>query len=1222
MTAMTVLAMAAHPARYSNTTTFDTDSAPIGIDNRCTACISHEISDFVGPLKETRRRIKGFGGATTNNVMSGTLQWRLEDDQGAPHKFTIPNSYYVPSGGVRLLSPQHWAQTQSDKARRGSGTTTSYDRVVLYWDNHRHQRTIPLDPSTNVATLSLAPGFSKFSAFCAEADIDDEDLTHPMVMDARHTPPETVFDVETLRVASPDTDKKLLPQLPVPFDVDSDGATPPPSSMTDDDDEEQPTSVAAEFLRYHLKYNHISPLKIQEMARQGHLPKRLSKCPIPVCSACQFGKATRRPWRPRTTTNRSKVEAATAPGDVVSVDQLTTNTPGLVAHMTGRPTTARYKCATVFVDHYSNFGYLHLQRSTSAEETIQAKEAFETYARQNGVMVRRYHADNGTFRAQQWVDHCKDRQQALTFAGVNAHHENGKAEVRIRNIQDMARTSLIFASHRWKEAVTTNLWPYAARMANDAINATPWVNDSHKQTPTARFATSDVHENSKHWHHFGCPAYVLDDELQAGRRPPGGKWANRSRVGVYLGRSPLHSRNVALVLNIKTGLVSPQFHVKLDGSFHTVKPSLQQQEKIESKWQQATGFVPGKGHANKIAGKTLFPPVPHPVPHRPTRQAAPTAIPEGAVAANVPPSQPKNLPSATTRIGREIHPPNRLIADEVFSSRALLPAEGDVLDVLAMKATADPDTLYHHQAMREPDAAEFKKAMTQEVDGQLNRGVLRLRKRSTVPSTKTVLPSVWQMRRKRDIQSGDIKKYKARLNLDGSRMKYGRDYDLTYSPVVSWTTIRLLLVLVLVNGWHTRQLDFVSAYNQAPPERELYMEVPRGYKVANATEPYVLELTRNTYGGRQSGRVWNHYLVDKLKSIGFVQSKIDECVFYKGKIVYVLYTDDSILAGPDAKELDRTIEKMRKVLDLTVEGELSDFLGVKITRHKDKNEIHLTQPQLIDQILQDLRLKQEKAKPKDVPMRSSTILLRHLNSPRFDRHFHYRSIIGKLSYLEKGSRSELAYPVHQCARYSEDPRKEHGEAVKWIGRYLLGTAKGGTIMRPDPSRGLEVHVDADFAGNWHKSESYDPRSSRSRHGYIVTYAGCPVTVKSQIQGEICLSSTESEYTGLSYALREVIPIIRLLQEMQHRGIKVASGGTKVHCKAFEDNSGALEMARIHKWRPRTKHLATKLHHFRSYVNDGTISIHKIDTADQPADILTKPLSVESFTKHRKTILGW
>lgn len=178
------------------------------------------------------------------------------------------------------------------------------------------------------------------------------------------------------------------------------------------------------------------------------------------------------------------------------------------------------------------------------------------------------------------------------------------------------------------------------------------------------------------------------------------------------------------------------------------------------------------------------------------------------------------------------------------------------------------------------------------------------------------------------------------------------------------------------------------------------------------------------------------------------------------------------------------------------------------------------------------------------------------------------------------------------------------------------------ILKPDLTRSFEVYVDADFCGNWDSSISNERDTARSRHGYCIMYAGCPITWKSQLQTEIALSTTESEYTGLSYALREAIPIMELLKEMKNQGFKVLDHRPKVHCKVFEDNSGALEIATVHKWRPRTKHLATKLHHFRGYVNSGDITIHKIDTANQPADILTKPLNRELLEKHRKTIMGW
>ena len=113
------------------------------------------------------------------------------------------------------------------------------------------------------------------------------------------------------------------------------------------------------------------------------------------------------------------------------------------------------------------------------------------------------------------------------------------------------------------------------------------------------------------------------------------------------------------------------------------------------------------------------------------------------------------------------------------------------------------------------------------------------------------------------------------------------------------------------------------------------------------------------------------------------------------------------------------------------------------------------------------------------------------------------------------------------------------------------------------------------------------------------------------------------YTRLSYALRDTIPIMNLLKEMKSRHINnLSTHKAKISCRVFEDNCGAFHMAKIHKYQPRTKHLNVKLHHFRSYVEDGSITIEKIDTKDQLADYLTKPLPEDMLVKLRKIVMGW
>ena len=1297
-------------ARKERGVQFDCDSVTVGIDNRCSGCISHEATDFVGRLKNTNKTIRGFGGITTFRVMQGTLKWKWCDDDGKVHTFLIRDSYFIPQGKVRLLSPQHWAQTRPTRTQReATGEWTGNQTCQLKWHDGKSLKTttVPIDvKGNNLATFELAPGYSGFNAFCAKLGINigiEGDILYeanPIEINETHIiPNEDPEEPEApeepdlhpqdkgpgkFRTEKPETQREF--HLAGPRTSDPEAKAP----VVVEDEEDRPGEITptSELLQNHYKFQHISFKKLQLMAEQGILPKRLAKCNVPLCTACAYAKATKRPWKSKTTNKHkeSNDEEPLGPGNVVSVDQLVSPVSGLIAQMTGFLTKQRYKYATVFVDQHSRLGYVYLQKTCTAAETIEAKKSFEAYARNRGVTVRAYHADNGIFKANEFVNECKSSGQALTFAGVNAHHQNGIAERRIRELQELARTSLVHAHRRWPKAMTANLWPYALRMACLAYNATPSLQDSRRRTPEQVFTNDEfVTINKKHWKPFGCPVYVLDNDLQQNKPHP--KWNTRSRVGIYLGQSPIHNHNVALVMDPKTGYVSPQFHVKFDPSFHTVRDGVD----IEINWLKATGFVETKNRRLKTDKKLEESKKRQKHSERPqvmSRKKSKTS--EGVPATNkvqdtttsvrdtLPVAAKQDNPidqreielqddgrrpkviekvmefkdhveaqdhvekdtETVRRSTRVRRPTTRLlqtmkaeileltsdgIPGEIFCSEVLNPDGACNTDYLQIyKASTDPDTMYLHEAMKEPDHKEFLKAMQKEVRDQMENGNFTIVRRDTVPKDTPILPTVWQMKRKRDILTQDVKKYKARLNIDGSRMKYGVHYDQTYAPVASWMSVKLLLALTTLHNWHSVQIDYVLAFPQAPVEKDLYMECPRGFVIEGVPDPkeYVLRLHRNVYGQKQAGRVWYKYLTNKLvKEVGFKRSEVDECIFYKGNVIYVLYTDDSILAGPDRDEINQVIQDIRKAgLNITEEGDIKDFLGVHIVREKGK--VTFSQPQLIEKILRSLGMHGNNVRPADTPARSSVLISRHSKSPGFSKSFNYRSVIGMLGYLET-TRSDISYTSHQCARFSADPKVEHEKAIRHLGRYLSGTRDKGTTFIPDIKKGLEVYVDADFMGNWDASEANQDRdTARSRHGYIIQYAGCPLVTKSQLQTEVCLSTTESEYTGLSYALREAIPIIRLLDEMKARGIPITQTGAVVKCKVYEDNSGALEIANNPKYRPRTKHLNARLHHFRSWVESKRITIEKIHTKEQRADYLTKAVPVEILTHLRKKVMGW
>jgi hypothetical protein len=126
-------------------------------------------------------------------------------------------------------------------------------------------------------------------------------------------------------------------------------------------------------------------------------------------------------------------------------------------------------------------------------------------------------------------------------------------------------------------------------------------------------------------------------------------------------------------------------------------------------------------------------------------------------------------------------------------------------------------------------------------------------------------------------------------------------------------------------------------------------------------------------------------------------------------------------------------------LNLTVEGDISDFLGVQIDRINE-NTFNLSQPHLINDIIKELRLDGQNVAIKKTTEASSKTLCRHLESPPLDDHFNYCRVIGQMNYLEKWSSLDISCAVNQGARFVYNPRLQHGKALKWLGRYLVGSS--------------------------------------------------------------------------------------------------------------------------------------------------------------------------------------
>ena len=201
--------------------------------------------------------------------------------------------------------------------------------------------------------------------------------------------------------------------------------------------------------------------------------------------------------------------------------------------------------------------------------------------------------------------------------------------------------------------------------------------------------------------------------------------------------------------------------------------------------------------------------------------------------------------------------------------------------------------------------------MQKESDSHMTKDHYELIDRDAVPEGENVLNIVWSMKRKRNILTNAIFKYKSRLNIHDKQQEYAKNFYERYSHVVHWFSIRLLLIHVIILRWSTRQIDFTTAFPQTDIEFPLYMKISPGIKLKGKDKRNkVLELKKNMYGQNQRSRIWFLHLANKLQTLNFEQYEVDECIFYNDDLI-IFYVGDMILLCPDSKKIDEAINQLK-----------------------------------------------------------------------------------------------------------------------------------------------------------------------------------------------------------------------------------------------------------------------------------------------------------------------
>ncbi|CAI5472845.1 unnamed protein product [Closterium sp. Yama58-4] len=437
--------------------------------------------------------------------------------------------------------------------------------------------------------------------------------------------------------------------------------------------------------------------------------------------------------------------------------------------------------------------------------------------------------------------------------------------------------------------------------------------------------------------------------------------------------------------------------------------------------------------------------------------------------------------------------------------------------------------------------------------------------------------------------------FKARYVARGFSQREGVDFFQTFSPTPKMTTLRVLLHIAAQRDYELHSLDFSTAFLQGSLHEEIWLRRPPGFtgSVPPGTQ---WRLQRPVYGLRQAPREWHDTLRTTLAALGFAPSTADPSLFLRTDTslppFYILvYVDDLVFATADTAALAHVKSELQRRHTCTDLGELTSYLGLRITRDRARRTITLTQSHMVQQILQRFRFTY--SSPQSTPLPTGHSLSALPSDESVEPSGPYRELVGCLMYLMTCTRPDLAYPLSILARYVAPGRhrKEHMDAAKRVLRYLCSTSGMGLVLGGRDRVVLTGHSDASWAD--------DQATQRSSQGYTFSLGSGSVSWRSTRSSSVLSSSCEAEIYATAMAAQELRWLTYLLTDLGER--------PRSPPLLYVDNQAAIALCEEHRLEHRTKHIALRYFLARELQQRGQLRLRYVATEANLADVFTKAL---------------
>ena len=494
------------------------------------------------------------------------------------------------------------------------------------------------------------------------------------------------------------------------------------------------------------------------------------------------------------------------------------------------------------------------------------------------------------------------------------------------------------------------------------------------------------------------------------------------------------------------------------------------------------------------------------------------------------------------------------------------------------------------------------------------RGVWDITPKSSMPKGRRLVGCKWVFKQK------DNGVFRSRLCAQGFTQKAGIDFQENFAPVVNDVTFRIALVLKLLFDLEDEQFDVETAFLYGDLDEEIYMTFPELYndylketgRETYDPDKYCLRLKKACYGLVQAARQWWIKFKQELKTLGYLPSPADPCMFFnqdtENPSYIFIYVDDGGIMGTRGT-IENVLSKISDHFVIKRLGPLESFVGCVITVNEKKDTMWITQPKLIGHLKEKFN-DQVPKKTVAIPAGPGfTVIRPQEGDPLIEsqKQSMYRTGVGMLLYLIKLSRPEISNSVRELTKVLDGATETHYKAMLRVIKFIFETEFHGLTLHPVFQDGLfklRGLCDSDFAG--------DKDTRISVYGFILYFCGCPIAWRSKSGKSVTLSSTEAEYVAISELAKEIMFVKQLLESL---GIFLT-----LPIIVQVDNVGAIYLAYNHTVSQRTKHMDCKMHYVREYVEDGVLQVIFVSTDDNDSDIFTKNTSQKVFNKHTPKFL--